>query len=63
MDMEEIDEEEIKEKFRHLIHIMEEYANAGLAIVEEWFESDRYFFQEPFAFMSLLKEVADGKYH
>ncbi len=63
MEMEEMEENEVKEKFKGLIHIMEEYANAGLAIIEEQFESDRYFFQDSFAFMRLLKEVADGKYH
>ena len=63
MVMEEMEEEEVKEKFRGLIRIMEEHANAGLAIIEERFESDRYFFQDPFAFIRLLKEVADGKYH
>ncbi|MHA7099516.1 hypothetical protein [Roseivirga pacifica] len=60
--MEEMEEDEVREKFKGLIRIMEEHANAGLAIVEERFEVDRYFFQDPFAFMRLLKEVADGMY-
>lgn len=60
--MEEMEDEEVKEKFKGLIRIMEEHANAGFAIIEERFESERYFFQDPFAFMRLLKEVADGKY-
>ncbi|QHT68701.1 hypothetical protein GXP67_19660 [Rhodocytophaga rosea] len=60
-DMEDMDEEIVKSKFTHLIKVMEEYANAGFGIIQERFELNPYFFNDPFAFILLLKEVGDGK--
>lgn len=59
--MEDMDENLVKEKFRKLIRIMEEYANAGFALMEERFKEDPYFFNDPFAFASFIKQMADGK--
>jgi len=61
--LEEMTDSDVQETLKNLINIMEEYANAGFSILEERFESDKYYFQEPFAFMRLLKEIADGKFH
>ncbi len=61
VEMEDMEESDVKKKFNHLIKIMEEYANAGFGIIEERFETNPYFFNDSFAFMILLKEVADGR--
>lgn len=59
--MEEMSDEEVEKRFNKLIGIMEEYANAGLGILDEQFQKDPYFFNDPFAFALLLKDVAEGK--
>lgn len=61
MAMEEMEDNEIKDKFKGLVKIMEEYANGGFGIIHDRFESNPDFFSDPFAFPSLLKELADGK--
>lgn len=60
MAMEDDEEAIIKDKFKHLVRIMEEYANGGLGILGDRFETNPDFFSDPFAFPSLLKEIADG---
>lgn len=59
--MEELSEEEVKNRFNTVIKIMEEYANGGLGILQERYESNPYYFNDSFSFIALLKEVADGK--
>lgn len=60
MTMEDLSEVEVQDIFKHLVRVMEEFANGGLGILNDRFETDPYFFSDPFAFPSLLKEVADG---
>lgn len=60
MAMEDQEDDEIKDKFKHLVRIMEEYANGGFGILSDRFDSNPDFFIDPFAFPSLLKELADG---
>lgn len=59
--MEDMEENLVKEKFRAVIKIMEEYANAGFGIMEERFTDNPDFFNDPFAFATFLKQMADGK--
>lgn len=61
MEMENMEDTAIREKFKQLVTIMEEYANGGMGIISERFERDPYFFSDAFAFPSLLKEIADGQ--
>ncbi|WP_339792523.1 hypothetical protein [uncultured Imperialibacter sp.] len=59
--MEDMPNEEAEKRFDKLIIILEEHANAGLSILEEFFEKDPYFFNDPFAFAILLKDITEGK--
>lgn len=55
----EYDDESLKSKFRDLIKIIEEYANAGLKYLEERYEEDPHEFNDPFVFVNQLKECVD----
>lgn len=59
--MDDMSNEDVEKKFDKLIEIMEEYANAGLGIMEERFQQDPYFFNDPFAFTLLLRDITEGK--
>jgi len=59
--MESMENDEVKIRFKKMIRVMEEFANGGFSILQEKFELNPYFFNDSFAFSALLKETADGK--
>jgi len=53
----DFDDEQIREKAREMITLMEEYVNAGLIYLEGKYENDPNEFNDPFVFINLLNEV------
>jgi len=56
-ELEDLEEEEMNRVIRSIVKIFEEYANGGLSILEEKIENNPEEFQDPFAFVNILKET------
>ncbi len=58
-ELEDMEESEIDIFVRSLITIIEEYANAGFAYLQDRFDDDRNIFNEPYVFADILKDVVE----
>jgi len=56
-EMEDFKEEQIDQKVKVLLNAIEEYANAGLLYLQDKYNSERYEFQDPFAFVNIISDL------
>lgn len=58
-ELEELEEKNLEEVVSDIIKGIEEYANAGLAYLQEKIQTDRDEFTDPFVFTNILHDVVD----
>jgi len=59
-EMEELDEDQIDQKIKFFLKALEEYANAGLIYLQDKYDSERYEFQDPFAFVNIITDLKNS---
>lgn len=56
-EFENMEEDEIDQKVKHILIAIEEYSNAGLLHLQDKYNAERYEFQDPFAFVNIMTEI------